>query len=166
MPVKSNSSLTGITEHKLEYIGFKRQASNKFNFPWDFTSHHIVTKHASSLCIHLSPQNCNDTYPSCEASFLRAGFFTTGTSLVQTMEMQNVNAQALNKVLPGFPEGQCCALRHNCYDCSPHLSNERRNEMLLCLKGEKSIFPEHWIPFRIKNINTFQLDMQPSGKDV
>jgi len=72
MPVKSKSSLAGIREHKLEYVGFKRQASNKFNFPWDFTSHHLVTKRASSLSIHLSPQTCNDTYPSWEASFFRA----------------------------------------------------------------------------------------------
>lgn len=49
MPVKSKPSLTGIREHKLEYVGFKRQASNKFNFPWGLTSHHLVTKRASSL---------------------------------------------------------------------------------------------------------------------
>lgn len=72
MPVKSKSSLMGIREHKLEYVGLKRQASNKSNFPWDFTSHHLVTKHSSSLCIHLSAQTCNDTHPSWEVSFFRA----------------------------------------------------------------------------------------------
>lgn len=55
-PVKSKSSLTGIREHKLEYIGIKRWTSNTFKFPWGFTSRHLVTKRASSLCIHLSSQ--------------------------------------------------------------------------------------------------------------
>lgn len=72
MPVKSKLPLMGIREHKLKYVCFKRQASNKFNFLWDFTSHHLVTKHSSSLCIHLSPQTCNNTYLSGEASFCRA----------------------------------------------------------------------------------------------
>lgn len=86
MPVKSKSSLMGIRERELEYIGFKRQASNKFNFPWDFASHHLVTKCASSLGIHLSPQTRNDTYPGWEASFYRARFFRTGRSQGQTMK--------------------------------------------------------------------------------
>lgn len=86
MPVKSKSSLAGIREHKLEYMGFKRQASNKFNFPWDFTSHHSVTKRAASLCIHLSPQTPNDTHPRWEASFFRAWFSRTGSSRGQMME--------------------------------------------------------------------------------
>lgn len=87
MPVKSKSSLTGITEHRLKYVGFKRQASNKLNFPWDFTSHHLVTKHASSLRIHLSSETCNNTSPSWEASFFRASFFRTARSRGQTMKM-------------------------------------------------------------------------------
>lgn len=78
MPVKSKSSLAGIREHKLEYMGFKRQVSNKFNFPWDFTSHRSVTKRASSLCIHLSPQTPNDTHPRWEAASSGPGFSEQG----------------------------------------------------------------------------------------
>lgn len=81
-----------------------------------------------------------------------------------------MSAQVLNKVLPGPPEGQCCALRHNCSDCSPHLSKEGTGgEMKCCCVsrgGKKSGFPVHWIPFRIKNTCGFQLEMQPSGRDV
>lgn len=53
-----------------------------------------------------------------------------------------MSAQALNKVLPGPPEGQCCALRHNCSDCSPHLSKEGTGgEMKCCCvsRGKKKV---------------------------
>lgn len=78
-----------------------------------------------------------------------------------------MSAQALNELLPGPPEGYC-ALRNNCFDCSPHLSREGAGGEIKCCcvsRGGKSGFSVHWIPFRIKNTCSFQLEMQPSGRD-